>query len=137
MATNSTPSTCRIGDPPQILPRIQARRVSIRPPRLDGITTDRFQSLQLEGIGTIGTQRGTVGFPENVLFPHAAGARAKPPQSFERDKTLGTIRPPDCEFPTDHLTISWLHDPRMNRQRRSVQSYTETRTKNQWLEQTD
>ena len=137
MATNSTHSTRRIRDPPQILPRIQARRVSIRPPRLDGITADRFQSLQVEGIGTIGTHRRKVGFPENILFSHATRAGAKPAQSFERDKALGTIRPPDCEFRTDHLTISWLHGPRMNRQRRSVQGYNEMLVKGLWIKQLD
>jgi len=47
--------------------------------------------------------------PHDVSFTLAPGARAMAAQFFQRDKTLGSIRPPDRKLFTNLLNIFWSH----------------------------
>jgi hypothetical protein len=89
--------------------REEARSVTIRPYRLDGISSHAGNPLELERRGRKFDFGPFVQLTKHIHLPFAAGTRAGPAQSLQGDECLRSIIPLNGQFLAYLLNINRTH----------------------------
>jgi hypothetical protein len=93
----------------QIIKRINSRRVSIRPDRLNRVSAHIDQPHQPKCIGRNWALGIFINVSHDIRFALASRARAMASQFFQRNETFALVIPFDRQFPANHLNICRSH----------------------------
>ncbi len=114
----------RLDQPVQIVERVQAGVMAIRPDGLNGIRAHPLQADQLEGTRGQWLSGRLVELAHHVPLSLAARTGASPPQSFQPNVMLAAVSPFNGQFLADHLNIRRLHTRTLSGRNRRVHQFS-------------